>query len=102
MHKEILESGRYPEASFTADRVRGQLISAGQSHLEFHGVFRIHGEDHELTLPADVVESGDDIGATVHFAIPYVKWGMKNPSNFVLRVDDHVDMEVKATVHMRR
>ena len=33
----------------------------------------------------------------IPFAIPYVKWGLKNPSTFILRVDQSVDVEIKAS-----
>jgi len=102
MHGEVLESQRYPEAVFTADSIRGPLAGSGRSHLEFHGTFRIHGADHEITLPAVVERNGDEVTATVHFAIPYVAWGMKNPSTLLLKVSDRVDMDVSAAVHLRR
>src|ERR1700690_2506255 len=50
MHKEILESARYPEAVFTADRVSGELAPRGASELDVHGAFQIHGVSHEMTL----------------------------------------------------
>jgi hypothetical protein len=34
---------------------------------------------------------------TSHFTVPYVKWGMKNPSTFVLRVNQSVDIEIQAS-----
>jgi polyisoprenoid-binding protein YceI len=49
MHKEILESARYPEAVFTADRVSGELALRGEPQLDVHGIFRIHGGSHEMT-----------------------------------------------------
>ena len=34
---------------------------------------------------------------TTHIEIPYVQWGLKNPSNFLLRVKDKVVIEIEAT-----
>jgi hypothetical protein len=36
------------------------------------------------------------VTATTHFEIPYVQWGMKNPSTFILRVSDKVDIDIRA------
>lgn len=96
MHKEILESQRYPEAVFTPDHVDGHIAPDGDSQVDVHGMFRIHGADHELTLHFKVRESAGQLTADTHFIIPYVAWGMKNPSNFFLHVDDKVEIDVKA------
>ena len=99
MHREILESQRFPEATFTPDHVAGRLAPQGQSQIDAHGVFKIHGADHELTLHFQVERAGDQSTASTHFTIPYVEWGMKNPSTFLLKVDKNVDMDIKTTIH---
>jgi polyisoprenoid-binding protein YceI len=96
MHKEILESARYPEAVFTADRVSGNLAPSGESQLEVHGAFQIHGASHEMTLHFRANVNGSDVGTSTDFTIPYVQWGLKNPSNFLLRVSDKVEMNIQA------
>src|ERR1700722_17849561 len=50
MQKEILESPRFPEAVFTPDHISGTLASSGQSQLDLHGTFQLHGASHEMTL----------------------------------------------------
>jgi hypothetical protein len=35
--------------------------------------------------------------ATTRFSVPYVKWGLKNPSTFILRVSDSVDIDIRAS-----
>jgi len=96
MHKEILESARYPEAVFIPDHVSGELAPRGESQLDLHGNFRIHGASHELTLHFRAEVANIDVTASTGFVIPYVQWGMKNPSNFLLRVSDKVEMNIQA------
>ena len=57
-------------------------------------MFNIHGADREITVPAQVEMNADHWTATVHFTIPYQKWGMKNPSTLFLRVNDSVEIDV--------
>lgn len=97
MNKEVIESDRYPEITFRADRVEGPVASSGKSAVTVHGIFSIHGVDHEITVPAEVDMSTDHWTASVHFTIPYQKWGMKNPSTLFLRVNDSVEIDLVAT-----
>jgi polyisoprenoid-binding protein YceI len=97
MHKEILESARYPEITFHPSRVEGKVASQGKSSIQVHGVFGVHGAAHEITIPVQVEMAPDRWTANAHFAIPYVEWRMKNPSTFVLRVNQTVEIDVHAT-----
>ncbi|MGD1080342.1 MAG: YceI family protein [Candidatus Sulfotelmatobacter sp.] len=96
MHKEILESDRYPEIAFHPDRIEGAVARQGKSSVRVHGMFNIHGVDREITVPAEVEMSADHWTATVHFTVPYAKWGMKNPSTLFLRVNDSVEIDLMA------
>ena len=97
MHREILQSQRYPEISFRPDRVEGKIPASGSASVQVHGVFSIHGGEHEITLPARVQAFPDHWILDLHFTIPYVKWGIKNPSTFLLRVSESVEIDVHAT-----
>jgi polyisoprenoid-binding protein YceI len=94
MHKEVLESEKYPEISFRPDRIEGAVAEQGKSSVKVHGMFRIHGVDREIDVPAEVEMSPDRWTATVHFTVPYAKWGMKNPSTLFLRVEDSVQIDL--------
>jgi polyisoprenoid-binding protein YceI len=96
MHKEVLESARYPEIVFRPDRIDRPVANSGKSSVMIHGIFSIHGTDHEITVPALVERNGDQWTATIHFTIPYEKWGIKNPSNMFLRVNDSVEINLVA------
>jgi polyisoprenoid-binding protein YceI len=97
MHREILESDRYPEIAFHPDRLDGTVSLQGKSSVKVHGIFSIHGSDHELTVPADVEVLSDHWTAILHFAVPYASWGMKNPSSLFLRVSESVDIDLTAS-----
>jgi polyisoprenoid-binding protein YceI len=97
MHKEILESERFPEIGFRPDRIDGTVARQGKSAVKVHGMFSIHGVDREIMVPAEVEMSADHWSATVHFTIPYAKWGMKNPSTLFLRVNDYVEIDLVAS-----
>ncbi len=96
MHKEILESYLYSEVAFRPDRVEGKVLAPGTSLVQVHGIFGIHGAEHEITVPAQVELAPDHWSLSVHFAVPYVQWGMKDPSTFILRVEKTVDIDLRA------
>jgi polyisoprenoid-binding protein YceI len=95
MHKEILESDRFPEISFRPTSVEGAAAS-GRFSAKIRGMFSIHGVDREITVPAEVDIEPDRWSAIVHFTVPYEKWGMKNPSTLFLRVSDSVEIDLAA------
>lgn len=100
MHLHILESDSFPQIAFHPDRVEGALAARGKSQLHLHGMFVLHGASHEMTLPLTVdAIDGRYIGTTT-FEIPYVKWGLKNPSTLFLRVNDTVRINVHTVVNL--
>jgi len=94
MHKDVLESASYPEIAFRPDQVQGAVAANGRSNAQVHGMFRIHGAEHEMTAPAEVTPGAERWHLTSHFPIPYTKWGMKNPSLLFLRVGNSVDLVI--------
>jgi polyisoprenoid-binding protein YceI len=101
MQKNILESETFPEITFTPDRFDGHLSPDGESEIDLHGMFAIHGSAHEMILKTKVLLRGDQLSASTHFAIPYVQWGMKNPSTLFLRVNDKVMIDLQAVGRLR-
>ena len=96
MHKDILESQKYPEIAITPVRIQGQLAREGASQIELQGLFKIHGTEHEITMKVAVQIEGDRLTAVIQFVVPYAQWGMKNPSTFIFRVSDKVDIDIHA------
>jgi polyisoprenoid-binding protein YceI len=94
MHRNVLQSALFPDIAFRPDRVEGKVASEGASEIQVHGVFAIHGAEHELTMPAEVRASGGEYTVVAHFSVPYAQWGMKNPSTLFLRVSDKVEITI--------
>jgi polyisoprenoid-binding protein YceI len=95
MHREVLESAQFPEAMFLPRRLEGKLTLTGQSQVSVRGILRLHGQDHDVTLPAKVSIQDSRFTATSHLSIPYVGWGMKDPSNVILRVSKTVELDLR-------
>jgi polyisoprenoid-binding protein YceI len=96
MHKDILESQEYPDITFTPVRVEGQFAPEGKSQLRLHGNIGLHGSEQEITMKVDVEIAGSEWSAETTFAVPYGKWGLKNPSTFFLPVKDTVNVTIHA------
>ena len=97
MHREILESQAYPEITFAPLEVDGSVLTEGDSQVQVKGTFRLHGRDHQMVIPVDVRISGSDLTLDANFAIPYISWELKNPSTFILRASDTVQLSVHAS-----
>jgi polyisoprenoid-binding protein YceI len=95
MHKEVLESARYAEIVFRPDRVDGKVSRQGSSTVQVHGVFGLHGSEHELTVPVQAELAGDHWTGSAKFSVPFIDWGLKNPSTFLLKVNHAVDIELE-------
>lgn len=98
MHQEILETPKFSDIVFLPSRIQGTIAPRGTSQVAVTGVMKLHGKDHETTLNCAVQPGtqGQATQATATFSVPYVKWGLKNPSTFFLRVTDSVDVDIHA------
>jgi polyisoprenoid-binding protein YceI len=95
MHNEILESQKYQEIIFRTDRIDGKVSAAGASSVQIHGTLSLHGTEHELTVPVQEEITGGRWKGTAKFSVPYIQWGLKNPSTFLLKADPTVSVELQ-------
>lgn len=95
MHREILETAKYPDVVFRPTQVDGKVAQAGASDVKLDGVFSIHGADHDLMALVHAELTGNRWRGTAKFEVPYVKWGIKDPSNFFLKVKPVVNVELE-------
>jgi hypothetical protein len=97
MHKYILESSKYPVIRFRPEHAIGSFNSPSPQVIAVEGVFQMHGQDHPLQMQLAVRPDGNAYGATIHFTVPYVAWGLKDPSTFLLHVSNEVEIDVQTT-----
>ncbi len=95
MNKVILESARFQEVVFVPDRIIGKVTLAGPMSVQVHGTFTLHGVDHELTIPVQAEISGNHWTGKAAFEVPYIEWGLKNPSNFLFKVSPTVNISLE-------
>jgi polyisoprenoid-binding protein YceI len=101
MHTEILESAKFPEITFTPTQIKGAIPKEGTSQVDVSGVIRLHGQDHDATLTFTVQPgAGGSLQASTQLAVPYIKWGLKNPSTFLLHVGDTVNVDIHSTARI--
>jgi polyisoprenoid-binding protein YceI len=100
MKDSILEVQRFPEIIFTPQQAAGRRAAQGEFPATIRGILTLHGKPHEIALSLTVQPSGDEFTATTHFAVPYVAWGLKNPSLLIFRCADTVYVDVRAQGHV--
>jgi len=102
MRNDILETSRYADVVFRPDRFEGRVPALGSATVLIHGTFLLHGAEHTLTVPVQAELTAGHWKGTAKFPIPYIDWGLKNPSNFLLRVDSYVDVDLQMTGVVQR
>lgn len=94
MQRKVLESAKYPEITFRPTRVTGALPGPGRYTAQVEGILHLHGADHVMTVPVSVDATADRLTARARVLIPYVRWGLKDPSNFFLHVAKQAQFEL--------
>jgi len=98
LQQKVLESQQYPDITFAPTRLDGALPpQGGNAHLTLHGVLRLHGQDHDLALPVEAYLTPGHFTATTKISIPYVAWGLHDPSNLILHVAKVVQLTIQTS-----
>ena len=101
MHKDILNSSQYQTISFRPSHVEGKFDQAAQGSFTVDGTFNLHGQDHPMKMTVAAHPQATGVALDTHFEVPYVLWGLKDPSTFVLRVNKEVAIDVESLAQVR-
>jgi len=97
MHRDVLESEKFPTITFRAERLDVGRRDATSADVTLVGSLVLHGETRPLAIPAKLVaRDPTHVGISAGFRVPYVDWNMVDYSTFVLRVDRFVDVTLDA------
>ncbi len=102
MTKEELQAENFKVVTFAPMRFTGKFNTSGDSTLQVHGVFTLLGAAHEIDVQMLVQVNDNQLHTTGSFTVPYVKWGMKDPSTLMLRVNKEVQIDLLLTGTLRR
>ncbi len=94
MHEKVLESAKHPQIIFGPTSIEGRLAATGESYATIRGSMSIHGSEHTVAIPVRIQVAGNRVIARASFDIPYVAWGMYDPSVFVVRVAKKVRVAI--------
>jgi len=100
MTTEILNAAQFATVSFVPSRYQGTIAVTGDSTIQVTGTFTLHGTPHELTVPVQIHIEDSKCTAKAHLSIPFAKWGLKDPSTFMLKVDKIVEMDLTLVGHL--
>ena len=94
MNSDVLDVAHFADVSFVPKSYQGTIAASGDSTIQVNGVFTLHGAPHDLTVPMQIHIDGATLTAKTHFTVPYVQWGLKDPSIFILKVAKEVDIDL--------
>ena len=94
MITQVLEAAQFSDVTFVPQAYTGTLTTTGDSTLQVTGIFTLHGTPHTITVPMQLHVDGAKCTAKAHFVVPYVQWGLKDPSIFILKVAKEVDINL--------
>src|SRR5580692_5921473 len=97
MYKDILRVEQYATVSFEPKSYAGVIAPSGDSTIQVTGLFTLLGTPHELTIPMVVHLDSTTATAKAHFSVPYIQWGLKDPSFLFWKADKDVAIDLLLT-----
>lgn len=94
MNSDVLDVAHFSEASFVPKSYQGTIAASGGSTIQVLGTFTLHGAPHDITVPMQIQIDGTNVTAKGEFTVPYVQWGLKDPSVFILKVAKEVKVDL--------
>ena len=102
MNKEILQVEQHATISFEPKSRTGVINPSGDSTIQVTGIFTLLGAPHEIIIPMLVHLEDTTATAKAHFVVPYIQWGLKDPSFLFWKADKEVAIDLFLTGQLSR
>jgi polyisoprenoid-binding protein YceI len=95
-----LDSTTFPEIVFTPRHIDGHIDAQGNFHAKLEGTLTLHGAGHPVEIYTEGTLRGNDLIASGHLSVPYVEWGLQDPSVMFLTVAKEVQIDIATAGHV--
>jgi polyisoprenoid-binding protein YceI len=96
MHEEVLDSASHPLLVLWPERVEVSRRGADALAGTLFGRFEVRGASHPIAVPFEGARRGERAHITAQFDVPWVAWGLPDPSNALLSVEKTLAVSVSA------
>ncbi|MGH8012183.1 MAG: YceI family protein [Candidatus Binataceae bacterium] len=100
MKRDILEVQRFPDITFAPQKVGSSGHPPGAFPVLVRGILTLHGRPHSVTITATVERQGKLVTIRCGFTIPYVAWGLEDPSILFFAVAKVVTVRISAVANL--
>jgi polyisoprenoid-binding protein YceI len=94
MNKDVLQVEQHATVSFEPKTYAGTIAPSGYSTIQVTGIFTLLGTPHEITIPILVDLEGTTVTVKAHLVVPYIQWGLKDPSFLFWKADKDVAIDL--------
>jgi hypothetical protein len=96
MHEEVLDSAQHPWLVLWPERIEVSRREADALVGTLLGQIELRGASHPVSMPFEGTRHGERARITLHFDVPWVAWGLPDPSNALLSVEKTLAVAVSA------
>jgi polyisoprenoid-binding protein YceI len=97
MHEEVLDSTHHPLLVLRPERITVTRREADALAGTLFGRFEVRGASHPIAIPFEGTRQGGRAHLRAHFELPWVAWGLPDPSNVLLSVEKTLAVGVSAS-----
>jgi polyisoprenoid-binding protein YceI len=101
MKSSVLEVSSFPEISYAPQQVVSYGNPQGEFPITVRGLMLLHGTAHDFKVKATVRRAGDSVTIHCNFAVPFVAWGLSDPSILMFKVAKVVYVDVTTNARLR-